>query len=367
MIVAIYCLTMGVKNIYERFIWFDTRVRAGKYPNATSLAAQFEISTKTAQRDIDFMRYRLRCPLEYDPRRKGYYYKDGTFSLPMVYLSSAELSALMLAKKMLQDISGECLGDEITSIVDKITNVLNKHSAGNHIDGAVSFQSVGYSPAPEKVFKSILEACLRRTQLTFRYYSPASNETNVRTVDPYHLFNYMGTWHLVAYCHLRRHMRDFALSRISEVETQDETFEVPSHFDVKEYFHSSFGLYKGGGKREVSIRFAPHKAKWVKGQIWHRNQKLKELKDGSIELSFEVADFSEVMREVLKYGNGVEVIKPKDLRELVVQEARSILRTYKGNGLAKTATSRGQVAQRKGLSTPEAKRNTGDLASYQMI
>ena len=359
---------MGVKNVYERFIWFDTRVRAGKHPNTTSLAAKFEISPKTAQRDIEFMRCRLRCPLEYDSRKKGYFYEDGTFSLPMVYLSSAELSALMLAKKMLQDISGECLGDEITSIVDKITNVLNKHStAGNHIDGAVSFQSVGYSPAPEKVFKSILEACLRRSRLVFKYYSPASNETNVRTVDPYHLFNYMGTWHLVAYCHLRRHMRDFTLSRISEVEIQEETFEVPSHFNVKEYFHSSFGLYKGGGKREITIRFAPQKAKWVKGQIWHRNQKLKELKDGSIELSFEVADFSEVMREVLKYGDGVEVIKPKDLRDLVVQEAKNILKIYKGNGLVKKATSQPRAAHRKELSTPGVQQNAGDLASPQMI
>jgi len=43
---------MGVKNIYERFIWFDDRVRAKRYPNATTLAEKFEISSKTAQRDI---------------------------------------------------------------------------------------------------------------------------------------------------------------------------------------------------------------------------------------------------------------------------------------------------------------------------
>jgi hypothetical protein len=44
---------MGVKNIYERFVWFDNQVRAKKYPNTTTLAEQFEISTKTGQRDID--------------------------------------------------------------------------------------------------------------------------------------------------------------------------------------------------------------------------------------------------------------------------------------------------------------------------
>jgi len=35
---------MRTKNIYERFVWFDNQVRAGKYPNATSLAEPFEIS-----------------------------------------------------------------------------------------------------------------------------------------------------------------------------------------------------------------------------------------------------------------------------------------------------------------------------------
>lgn len=49
---------MGDKNIYERFIWFDGRVRSQKYPNATALSGRFEISLKTAQRDIEFMRER---------------------------------------------------------------------------------------------------------------------------------------------------------------------------------------------------------------------------------------------------------------------------------------------------------------------
>ncbi|MBS3906439.1 MAG: HTH domain-containing protein [Syntrophaceae bacterium] len=101
---------MGAKNIYERFVWFDNQVRAGRYPNATSLAEKFEISTKTAQRDIDFMRDRLRCPLDYDSSQRGYCYDDQAFSLPMVYLSSEELSSLLIARKMLQDFLGGAWG-----------------------------------------------------------------------------------------------------------------------------------------------------------------------------------------------------------------------------------------------------------------
>ena len=320
---------MGIKNIYERFVWFDHQVRARKFPNATSLAEQFEISAKTAQRDIDFMRDRLLCPLHYDSSQKGYYYDDETFSLPMVYLSSEELSSLLIARKMLQDISGGYIGEEISSIVDKITNVLSKHmSMGDRIDDTFSFQLIEYSPVPDTVFKVILEGCLKQNCLSFTYYSPVREEKSLRTVDPYHLFNYMGSWHLIGYCRLRKEIRDFALSRVSEAKVLTESFKIPADFDFKKYFLSTFGLYKGKTTKEVTLRFTPEKSKWIKDQIWHKDQKVKYLKDGSLELSFPVSDFSEIKREILKHGDMVEVAKPKDLRDLIKTEAQNILKIY---------------------------------------
>ena len=320
---------MGTKNIYERFIWFDDQVKGKKFPNATSLAEKFELSTKTAQRDIDFMRDRLLCPLYYDSSQKGYYYDDETFSLPMIYLSSEELSSLLIARKMLQDISGGFIGDDISSIVDKITNVLSKHIAtGDKIDDAFSFQLIEYSPAPEQVFKAILEGCLKKRCLSFTYYSPATEEKSGRVVEPYHLFNYMGTWHTIGYCHLRKGIRDFALSRISEAKVLTESFKIPDDFEFKKYFLSTFGLYKGKSTKEVTLRFTPEKSKWIKEQIWHKKQKVKLLKDGSLELSFPVSDFSEITREILKHGDAVEVIKPKTLRDLIKAEAEKIVKTY---------------------------------------
>ena len=320
---------MGTKNIYERFVWFDDQVKGRKFPNATSLSEQFEISTKTAQRDIDFMRDRLLCPLDYDSSQKGYYYDDETFSLPMVYLSSEELSSLLIARKMLQDISGGFIGDEISSIIGKITNVLNKHIAtGDKIDDTFSFQLIEYSPAPEQVFKAVLEGCLKKRCLSFTYYSPATEEKSGRIVEPYHLFNYMGTWHTIGYCHLRKDIRDFALSRISEAKVLAKSFKTPADFNFKKYFLSTFGLYKGKSTKEVTLRFTPDKSKWIRDQIWHKNQKVKLLKDGSLEISFPVSDFSEITREILKHGDAVEVIKPKTLRDLIKAEAEKIAKIY---------------------------------------
>jgi predicted DNA-binding transcriptional regulator YafY len=45
-------------------------------------------------------------------------------------------------------------------------------------------------------------------------------------------------------------------------------------------------------------------------------------------LSFPVADFREIMMEILKHGSGVEVIRPKALRELIRGESKKIARIY---------------------------------------
>jgi predicted DNA-binding transcriptional regulator YafY len=53
---------MAAKIIYERFLWFHNQVKSEKYPNSRNLAEKFELSQKTAQRDIEFLRDRMRAP-----------------------------------------------------------------------------------------------------------------------------------------------------------------------------------------------------------------------------------------------------------------------------------------------------------------
>lgn len=320
---------MAAKNIYERFIWFEDQVKLKRYPNATLLSRRFETSVKTAQRDIEFMRDRLDCPLVYDSNRKGYYYEDDTFSLPLVHLTAEELSALVIARRLLLDVAGSPIAGEITSAVDKITSIIRRHvAADTPVEDVVSFHHVEHAPASPAVFRAVLEACLKKRSLAIEYHSPRHPDRTNRVVDPYHLLNYMGTWHLIAFCRLRNDLRDFNLSRIASAQLQDSTFTVRPSFRFEEFFGSAFGIYRGGEVQEVTLRFSPEKARWVKGQVWHKDQSSRMLKDGSLEMSFPVADFSEVVMEVLRHGSGVEVIRPERLRELIKKEALNIAGLY---------------------------------------
>ncbi len=329
---------MGSRNSLERVIWFDQQVRAKRYPNATKLAKHFGVTPRTAAREIENMRDRLDCPLQYDSSRKGYYYTEDTCPLPSIYLTTEELTALIMARNFLADISGGAIGSEIENISQKINKVLNRFVGDEWtIDNALSFRLSSHAPAPGSVIKPVLNACLKHRRIQFTYFSPAHNTSESRTVDPYHLLNYMGTWHLIGYCHLRGALRDFNLMRMSDVQILDEEFVPRNNFDVHEHFERSFGIYKkedADDLTDVRIRFNPKRALWAKGRIWHHQQKEAELPDGSLEVTFPVAHFAEVMMEILKYGSEVEVLEPPELRKLVISEldkARQVYAARKSN------------------------------------
>jgi predicted DNA-binding transcriptional regulator YafY len=68
--------------------------------------------------------------------------------------------------------------------------------------------------------------------------------------------------------------------------------------------------------------------KFSSEQIWHKQQKIKELKDGSIILNVPVAHFTETKREILKYGAEVEVLKPLRLKKEIIEEIKKMKEIY---------------------------------------
>ena len=55
---------------------------AGDFPNCRKLSDELEVSTKTIQRDIDFMRDLLGLPIEYDQLHFGFVYTEPVTSFP---------------------------------------------------------------------------------------------------------------------------------------------------------------------------------------------------------------------------------------------------------------------------------------------
>jgi hypothetical protein len=120
---------MGDRLYLERFVWLDSQVRKGRYPNATGLAREFECSVKTAQRTIETFRW-FGASLDCDASRRGYRYGDPDYRLPVTRLSETELLALLVSRKLLADAAAGLLGDELGRVANRPGRLLTGHVPG---------------------------------------------------------------------------------------------------------------------------------------------------------------------------------------------------------------------------------------------
>lgn len=321
---------MPGKLSYERYHWFHGQIKAGRWPNARKMAEVFGISRKQAQRDIEFVRDRLGAPLRYSPMERGYGYEDTGFELPPVWFGEEDLLAFCLALRLSAAIPDMKFKDSLNRLLEKFIAFRSLSAANLHdVKEKVSVKNIQYYRVREDIFHWVAGALFQNRPLRITNHTPHKEETTERVVFPLHLLCYMGSWHLIAYCTLRRGLRDFALSRIRKAGAVSEKVDMPRVPSIKDYIRANFGLIGGEDSIEVRLRFTPEVSEWISEQVWHSAQRVDVEADGRLTLRFPVSDFREIRREILKFGSAVEVLAPKRLRKEVRDEIKKMGAVYR--------------------------------------
>lgn len=314
---------------FERYCWFDRQVKAGRYPNASALVERFEISSSTAKRTIEFMRDRLGAPLEYESRRRGYYYTDASFALPAAQVSQNELLAILLARNLLAGSAGGVISRAIQTFGRKLFVAIGEIGLDEkRIDTAFSAIWHGYTPAESETFQTAAKALIEHRHLAFRYFSPSRNEITTRLVKPVHLQHYMGSWVLLAWCTDRCDWRHFFLGRMEQVQVTETAFDPHPRSHWTRRLRGSFGLFQGETQQQVVLLFNPHRAGWLRHEIWHPEQAMEDQPGGSLILRIPVSDFREIKLRIMQYGADVEVLEPQELRREIQEEIGRMVRLY---------------------------------------
>ncbi len=311
----------------ERMLRIHQAIQSGRLPNATSLAQDLEVSTKSIHRDLEFMRDRLELPLEYDGHRFGYFYTQEVSAFPTVQITEGELFALIVAEKALQQYRGTNFEKPLLSAIRKMEQSLPDTISLNlaDIEQTISFRTRVEPILDLRIFDALAKATARRQQLELTYRKPGRRQTEQRLVDPYHLANINGEWFLFAWDHARRDIRTFVPARVQALKTTGKTFDRPQKFSLEKRLRDSFGVHSGEGEYEVVLRFNARVADFIREKKWHKSQRLREIKGGGVELRLTLSSLLEIERWVLSWGGDAVVLKPRELAQSVRQAAEKIL------------------------------------------
>ncbi len=315
------------KPQYRRLLFIDRKLRSGAYPNCSSLAADWEVSARTIQRDLDYLRDELEAPIAYDAERRGFYYEDPSWFLPSVILSEGDLVALLIGQQALQMYEGTPVAEELKRIYAKLAEWLPESiSVGpEFVESRFSFlHPPARSIAPE-IWRQILRSLLHQRELEISYRSPASQTAKPHRIHPYHVVNAEGDWYLLAREVRWDDITQFAISRVVSARITEARFEVPADFDAVAVCKSRFGRYlhtRGGKVVRVRLLVEPTLAHYVSEKVWHPEQRLKRRRDGRVELSIPVLETRDIEAWVLSLGEHVKVLSPSGLAEQVRRRHR---------------------------------------------
>ena len=313
----------------ERMMRIHDAIQSGEFPTATTLATLLEVSTKSVQRDIAFMRDRMNFPIEYDPHEGGYHYTKEVGSFPSFSVTEGELLAVLVAEKAMHQYRGTNLEKPLLSAFKKMAAMLPE-TISMHVadwEQSISFRSSAELISNHEVFEQLARASAEGRELQLQYRKPGAKASECRVVEPYHLANVNGDWFLFAYCKMRRDIRTFVPARIKSAEPTGRQFKRPKNFSIEKALRDSFGVHSGKSDYVVVIRFNELVADYIREKKWHASQKLKNLPNGRVELTLRLSSLIEVQRWILSWAGNAEVIAPKKLRDDVREAGAKIART----------------------------------------
>ncbi|MCL6477226.1 MAG: transcriptional regulator [Peptococcaceae bacterium] len=296
------------------------------------LAALFDRSTRTIQRDLEQLRklgFTIRSsrgPAGGFAARGGYHLKPLTFTGP-------EALALFIAARVLleEEEEGFPYRSALQAALEKIAGVVNEKDEDflSGLEPNISLLVTklrNYAPWG-KTFRIINEAILNHDRLTMVYSSYASQCIARRTVDPYHVLFREGFWYLIGYCHTRRETRIFRIDRIKDISPDGEKFDPPGNFSVREYLGKSWRIGKGEDV-EVAVKFYPPESRLIAEGAWHPTQRLEQLPGGEVIFRAEVEGTWEVKKWILGWGSSAEVLSPPELRDEIRRELAEMAGRY---------------------------------------
>ncbi|MCB9099149.1 MAG: YafY family transcriptional regulator [Anaerolineales bacterium] len=316
-------------NTATRLITLIMLLQRQPNQNATQLAQELNVSVRTVQRYINMLD-EMGIPIYAEHGPYGGYALVRGYKMPPLVFTPAEAVALYLGASVIETVWGPLYRTSARGALAKLDNVLPDEQRQEAIWARRSLLVSGLhqidpglaAPHLEKLYEALHKR--RRTRLLYRGRNQP--EPLQREFDPYLLIHNWGWQYCLGYCHLRQDMRFFRVDRILELALLDETFEAPADFDIEAYLAGQpyFQTYV-----QVRLFFAPDAALIALDNRAHWD-KLAEQPDGSVIVTFTTPDLERAASIILGHVAMAEVLEPQELRDLVIERARAIVRRYDG-------------------------------------
>lgn len=290
---------------------------------------------------------RLGIPIEYvqadDGGRSGYVVKQNDVFQQRVTFTPQEHLLLAIAGRVgAAATGGGALEEALKSALRKLAVDLDGADPLDDLAPVTVLRARSGDPRTLENLSALSHAVTANRRVRFSYRSLHADGAESREVDPYGLGSSHGAWYLAGWCHVRKALRVFKVSRIdAHVQTVgiegQRAFEVPHDFRIED--HVGKEAWELGDGQPVRVRLAVDAAVATEGLL--PGARTVGSERGRPVLEVEVRRPDALVPWLLARGGDVAVQAPESLREAVRKAADRLLARYRGETVAPRASAAG--------------------------
>lgn len=284
-------------------------IQESKKTNTADLAAEFNISRRTAQRDIGRL-ITAGFPVIEDELQKGVYRFYAGYSLKGLSVSDAEVSLLV----SLCDVARHMGGDFARAYKNIFAKVMNTREWDSPF--FVMMPKAGKAMKKEGFLKTA-ESAISASKRVRAIYENAEKELKEFVLEPLKLIYCEGYWYLALRFPGQDWIITYRMDRIRELEVLEATFKPPK--DLQKILQESQSIWFSEKRDRVArIKVSADAAPFFEDRSSFPLQKIvKRNSDGSIVLETKLCHYMEALPSIYRWMPHLTVISPKELRDKV--------------------------------------------------
>ncbi len=307
-------LEVSRKTVYRLFEALD-ELGYLLYPDMEGKEARYYLN-----KELDKMRY-------WQPLPTMTFDVEDHVLLDYMFKKISDTPTILKQARLLRKKLAMAIADYGYSIAEK-TNVTVKTAVSR--PSIITDPPVGKkeSTIQDQVFQDILKSIREKHSCVVSYESFSSGSIRTYQIHPLTLFEHGGGLYVFVYLPVLDKVIILALERIRDIQTSDDTFEIPKGYDAEKRLSDPFGIILSEQPFVARLQFDDDQAPYIKERDWPAGTSIDEREDGSIILTIETAGVYELKKWILGFGHSAEILEPDWLRTELVADTRKLLDRY---------------------------------------
>lgn len=290
------------------------------------------ISKRTIQLDLQNMRSEklgYNAPIIVTDK-KYYSYEEKNYSITNSPITQQDLGTLNEVLHVLKQFNGFGYFQELNGMVTRLEDKLYKqqHKGKSYIDFEKNELLKGL-----KHIDPLHKAIIHKKAIEITYQSFKARLPQLIVFYPYLLKEYRNRWFLLGANKKGNATMILALDRIEQFKELNTEKYHKAEFDVSAYFNDVIGVTKMPNQtpKVIVMKISKAHAPYIITKPIHASQKILSVdSDGTI-FSIEVIWNFELEREILGFGELIEILSPRRLSGKIQSRLKNTLAKYSKN------------------------------------